>query len=78
MLAVVGSRAEAVLARDGAGVPTPHPGEMAKRLDEDPERVFREAASVAREAARFQMVGSAGGGTADIDGTRTLPRSASL
>ncbi|RSV35847.1 NAD(P)H-hydrate dehydratase [Sphingomonas sp. ABOLE] len=57
MLAVVGSRAEAIVARSGATVLTPHPGEMAKMMDEDPERIVREAAAVACEAAaRFGAV----------------------
>ncbi|GAA0750231.1 NAD(P)H-hydrate dehydratase [Sphingomonas sp. ABOLD] len=57
MLAVVGSRADAIVARSGATVLTPHPGEMAKMMDEDPERIVREAAAVACEAAaRFGAV----------------------
>ncbi|SFI89851.1 yjeF C-terminal region, hydroxyethylthiazole kinase-related [Sphingomonas sp. NFR04] len=57
ILAVVSSRPEAIIARSGATVLTPHPGEMAKMMDEDPERIVREAAAVACEAAaRFGAV----------------------
>lgn len=57
MLTAVASRACAMSARKGATVLTPHPGEIAKLMDEDPERIAREAAAVAREAAaRFGAV----------------------
>ncbi|WP_333572854.1 NAD(P)H-hydrate dehydratase [Sphingomonas sp.] len=57
LLAVAASRAKAVSARKAATVLTPHPGEMAKLMDEDPERIAREPATVAREAAaRFGAV----------------------
>ncbi len=57
MLTAVASRAHAVSTRKGGTVLTPHPGEMAKLMDEDPERIARDAAAVAREAAaRFGAV----------------------
>lgn len=57
MLAVLGPRAAMVKGRERAAVLTPHPGEMATLMDEEPERIAREPATVARAAAeRFGAV----------------------